>query len=551
MPLIKRSRGRISGLASCWLLIGVELGGCGPGSGVDPLDGIGHEERLAAPAPRYAFSWRADGRRLDDDVEATRRLEAKLGAFSRRVEAARSSLAPAPNVAFDPDRLRVDVESIVARLGPGARVGVHVRDLASDTVLFDLQGDTLLNPASNHKVLTSSGVIDLVGADYRFETTARWDGSIVYVQGTGDPLLDPTSFETMADQIVARIGIAAEVEAVMVDDSAFSGHRLAPGFDAGGAGVSYQAPSGALSANFNTVEVVVYPIAGSKRTAVKVRPSSTHVRVSNRSRRGTGRLFISTRPAPSPDGPVTLVEVGGSTLSAQTQRRRVSDPGLFAGGILASEIADRQETVPAVVLRGAPPAEAEIIAVHVSEEVLEAVSGVLAFSNNFVAEQLLRTLGWRITGAPGDWENGSEVLRGYWAALGNAPEHLEFENGSGLSVMGRVTPVGLVNVLSVGHRLHRGQRGLVDALPIAGLEGTVKSRLQSTNHRVRAKTGTLDGVSGLTGVITDAEGVPDIAFSILINEAPDASGPHRRRKRVEDDIVEAVLEAVDEQLRAG
>ncbi|HEY0135404.1 MAG TPA: D-alanyl-D-alanine carboxypeptidase, partial [Nannocystis sp.] len=133
----------------------------------------------------------------------------------------------------------------------------------------------------------------------------------------------------------------------------------------------------------------------------------------------------------------------------------------------------------------------------------------------------------------------------YWEALGLPADTLVFENGSGFSQRGRVTTTALVDLIAVASRVSGGQ-GLLSALPVAGEEGTLRARLRRSGKRVRAKTGTMAGISGLTGVITAEDGTPQVAFSILSNVRDGGAGAATRRKRAEDLIVTAVLKALDE-----
>jgi D-alanyl-D-alanine carboxypeptidase/D-alanyl-D-alanine-endopeptidase (penicillin-binding protein 4) len=73
----------------------------------------------------------------------------------------------------------------------------------------------------------------------------------------------------------------------------------------------------------------------------------------------------------------------------------------------------------------------------------------------------------------------------------------------------------------------------------------LRTRLRRSGKRVRAKTGTLNGVSGLTGVITTEAGVPQVAFSILINVHEIGSVRADTRSEIADHIVMDVLEHID------
>jgi D-alanyl-D-alanine carboxypeptidase/D-alanyl-D-alanine-endopeptidase (penicillin-binding protein 4) len=367
--------------------------------------------------------------------------------------------------------------------------------------------------------------------------------------GEGDPALDREALGRLADRVVEATTVA-ELRALHVDDTAFSASRLPPGFDADGPGPGYQAPSGALSLEFNAVAVTVYPVRGSRALAVRVDPSSAHVRVESSATVGPRDAL---RVISQEDRGRTEIRVSGTLRAgarAVVERRRIHDPGLHAGAVFAQMLADRTATAPLAVTRAEVPGDAEPLAAHVSPELVELVADELAFSNNVMAEQILRTVAWRMTGEPGDWSSGAEVLRSYWSALGHDPTGLQFENGSGLSREGRVSSSALVDLISMAEQLREAGPALADVLPVAGEAGTMRARLRLSGKRVRAKTGTMDGVSGLSGVITSEAGVPQVAFSILINARPDGQPfVASERRAVEDRVVLTVLRYLDDWAR--
>src|SRR5690606_33753149 len=117
--------------------------------------------------------------------------------------------------------------------------------------------------------------------------------------------------------------------------------------------------------------------------------------------------------------------------------------------------------------RGIVPDDATEIAVHRSAPLADVLGSALKFSNNFTTEQVLRTLGWRMSGQPGDWDNGGRAIERFWAALGQAPDDLEFENASGLSRSGRVTTRALVDLLSLTVDADRDAALLWSSMPVA------------------------------------------------------------------------------------
>lgn len=482
-------------------------------------------------------------------------LEQRLAALASAVEArARAGILPDGfRAKFGVEELGTAVQDVLSEIEDRAALSVHVRDLASNQVLFDYYGDTPLIPASNQKLLTSSAALDLLGPDYTFTTRiVRGDHELIMV-GEGDPVLDTDDLVAMAHQVINQVDLA-EVRRIVVDDSAFSPERFGPGYSVEGPGYAYQAPSGALSVNFNTIEVVVYPVRGSRELAVRVEPDSDHIVIDNHARRGRRRsVWVGTRAR----GDKTVVEVHG-TMTRRSRpvvvRRRVAEPAAYTGETFAAILAELTTSEPLPVESGVAPASAsEVLVRHESPPLIETLDSGLAYSNNFIAEQVLRTVAWSMTGAPGDWGTGKRILQNYWSALGGDPGALVVENASGLSRQGRVTTHGLVDLIAVANRLQDRGASLIDALPVAGEEGTLRSRLRLSGKRVRAKTGTLDGVSGLTGVITAEDGTPEVAFSILINVDEDDQMYATTRRRVEDRIVMELLQALDdyEMQRSG
>ena len=506
------------------------------------------------------------------------RLERRLGKFTKTVERARAGEDP-PLRAFGAEELTAEIEQAIARVSDRAEVSVHVRDLETQRILFDFHGDTPLNPASNNKLLVGSAALDLLGSDYVFETRVILIGDALYLVGAGDPTLDGEGLRGLADQIAERVAIGS-VAKIVVDESAFTTQTFGPGYRPEQTDEAYMAPSGAMSLAFNSVEITLYPI-GKRKTAVTVEPPSTNLIIDNQARVGPGRLKV--RSLAEPIGRTTLAIEGAipNNRRGLTVRRRIHDPGRFSGGALAIALADATQSEPLPVEIGVLPpldssAEAEteaevgddierdgeaslprmigrngegvdveLVALRRSPALIDVVSGMLTWSNNFTAEQLLRTLAWQMTDQPGDWDQGREIVRAYWQALGQDPEDLVYENGSGLSSIGRVTTRGLVDLLATAHRTQPRGSSLIDALPIAGTEGTLSGRLRRSGKRVRAKTGTMAGVSGLTGVITSDAGEPKVAFSIIINVRDTATMFAESRRAIEDQIVMAVLEHID------
>ena len=311
------------------------------------------------------------------------------------------------------------LERLATSMEGEAAVGIAVKDLRTGEIVFEHHGERPLNPASNRKLLTATAAVTLLGEDYRFETTVLREGNTLILRCGGDPSLQVDDLEALAASVDAE-----GVERIIVDGSMFSARTFGPGYDPGGPGFSYMAPSGALSLQYNTVVVHV------GREGVRLDPPCEHLEVEYG--RPHGPVDVTTMAR---DGK-TIVRVDGRPRGSVKIRRRVADPARFAASVFARALGRPALPIEA----GVAPSTAQVLARHQSAPLPDVLGSALKFSNNFTTEQVLRTLGHHASGAPGDWENGARVLRAFWEATGQDPGALTFENASGLSGRGRVTP---------------------------------------------------------------------------------------------------------------
>lgn len=446
-------------------------------------------------------------------------------AWQSRIEGRLRTLQPAATpAAGNPasSALVSTLHTLAATMDAQADVGIAIKDLQSGQTVFEHHGGTALNPASNHKLLTATAAVTLLGEDFRFETAILREGDTLFVRGGGDPSLQVEDLQTLAASVDS-----AGVQRIVVDDSMFSARTFGPGYDTSGPGFSYMAPSGALSLQYNTVVVRVTADRSSDGVAVALDPPCEHLQVERG--RTHGSVFVTTRL----QGDKTVIRVDGQPRRGAPVkiRRRIANPSRFTASVLAGALGRPDLEIQT----GTTPQRATVVATHRSAALPAVLGSALKFSNNFTTEQVLRTLGHHATNAPGDWNNGAEVLRAFWQATGQDPAALRFENASGLSAHGRVTPHAMVELVSLWARDERAE-AVIDALPVGGREGTLRGRLRRSGGRVRAKTGTLSNATGLTGIVNDTHGEPRYAFSVLVG------GPQvGRAKRFQDRVVMALL----------
>lgn len=415
-----------------------------------------------------------------------------------------------------------------------AVTGIHVRRLRDDRTLFAQNARKLFNPASNMKLLTTAAALRYLGPNYHFRTRVYHDGDFkngridgdLYVVGGGDPLLTTENLFGMVNDLAMR-GLREVRGDIVVDESFFDGVIEGPGWEQETSDFAYAAPIAALSVNFNSVELRVRP-GESRRRPVRweIWPPVSSVTVENNAKtRGAhsrSRLWVGT--SKTEDNGVVISLRGSMHLgeSHRVYRRRIHDPARFAGEAFKAVMQMRGIRVRGKLRVGVlPKSKVEHLSTHVSKPLAELVSTLNKYSNNFMAEMILKTTAAEIEGKPGTWQKGSQILTQLLSDVGVPEKSYVVKNGSGLNDVNRITPEQITFLLSRMYRQVELGPEFVSSLAVAGVSGTINERFENTpaSHRLRAKTGTLSGVSALSGYVSDQSNEV-IAFSIMMNDYP-------------------------------
>jgi len=405
------------------------------------------------------------------------------------------------------DGLRADLaRSGIRRSGLGVMVGP-----AGGTPVFTVHPDETRIPASNQKLVTAAAALRILGDDFRFETkVGRAPGGDVVVVGDGDPNFSGRFYD--GDPTTVLRGLARDVNShgieriptLVIDASRFDDEYVHPDWPANQLDRWYCAPVAALVYNDSCWDVTVRPAdVPGRPSLVEIQPSLLKPPVENRCTtvaRGRHVVHIGR----GDDG----LEVRGTILSTSagiTGHVTVRDPVAFFGrslqaALLAEGIAvervrlakidDPGELAPLVVLRS---------------DLARVLRVVLANSQNLYAECVFKRLG------DGTFAGGATAAERALRSLDVPLDGVVVKDGSGMARTNRVTPRALWAVLQA----MRDTPVFVEGLAGGG-EGTLRRRYRSLGERIRAKTGTLRGVTALSGYVTGRSGGRYV-FVILAN----------------------------------
>ena len=415
------------------------------------------------------------------------------------------------------------LQSIPKEALSNGRLGVVVKSLTTDELIFQYNPDKLFVPASNVKVLTSVTALSILKPDYRFKTVFYSGGDVtqgvihggLYIKGYGDPTLSTQHLETIAEEFKS-LGVKEIKGGIIVDDSYFDNIRYGKGWKEKWKGDVFSPPISALSLNYNTFYIKVYPSKPGRIPIVALEPKGTNVNVINKA--------ITTNKG----GRLTAVWLeGGKTikLDGSISRRTPSytleittrNPTLYAGSAFKRILDDAGIRVEGYVTVGVVPDWAGVLYTHFSDPLYLIIAEFNKNSVNIIGENIIKTLGATIIGEPGTWEKGTEVVSNFLHEIG-IKDSFEIFDGSGLSLLNRVSPNAITDVLEYAYNNQVISLKFLNSLSIGGVDGTLKKRFRRSEveGRVMAKTGHLSNVNALSGYLFTKSG-DVLVFSILAN----------------------------------
>ena len=469
--------------------------------------------------------------------------------------------------------LQARIEEIVRQpaLEPGF-FAVKVVSLDSGQVIFEQNANKFVRPASNMKLYTWATAFDRLTPDYHFITSVYAkekidDGKVkgdLIIYGRGDPSIAARfnngdyfrRLNDLADRIVVA-GVKRVKGDLVGDESYFNGAPVGSGWEWDDLTWSYGAPVSALSINDNAIDLNVRPgdRVGAPVTYTTGPPSSSFLTIVNRATtsergsrsglriyRGLGAntLELSGTLPLGDAGWVGGVAIPDPALAFVSMLRDVlTKRGVKIDGrvrtVTSQSGSSLVPTMPGAV--GASPAAQKPlieIASLQSPVFSDIAAHTLKPSQNQYTELILRTLGRTQPPNPTDTgrmrddeERGLEIVRDFLRQAGIGEGDVELNDGSGLSRNDLISANTTVQLLTFMSK-HKYFAQFRDALPIAGVDGTLRTRMRGTpaEGNVRAKTGSLSSVASLSGYVTTSGG-EHLVFSMMLNNYPEAAAVRR------------------------
>ena len=423
--------------------------------------------------------------------------------------------------------LRRTIRNLVNEADKNTSIGVKVILLKNKSTVYEKNAGQLFKPGSSTKLLTAAAAYHILGPQYRFKTTLFTDKKIgthainnLYIRGSGDPTLNDKDLAILVRRLKNQ-GIKEIKGDIIVDASIFNMQGTGPGWRIGDAAVNRsKAPTGGLMVNHSCIRVRVKPSRTvGRKPHVSVEPHTPYIRIINKAttkNKTNGRSLRVLRGANN-----TVIVRGALSKHSKTKNYRITveHPHRYAGQVLAGLIKKNMVRFSGKVKTGRVPKSGKYLAKHTSKKLSGMIRYMMKASDNLYADAMFRAMGAHMYGAPGTWTKGKKAVNSFLKnTVGLDVSANVICDGSGLSHKNKISPNDFIKLLTWMYTNSPHKQSFIASLPIGGVDGTLKHRMKhhTTRETVKAKTGSLCGVTSLSGYITPKTGLP-LIFVIMIN----------------------------------
>ncbi len=388
--------------------------------------------------------------------------------------------------------------------------GISVFDLTEGKSVYKYQDEKLFRPASVEKVITTIAAIDKLGENYTFITQLCYTGEIkngilngnLYVVGGFDPEFMESDMDKIVDEIKKK-GITGIRDSLIFDVSMKDSAYWGPGWAWDDEGFSFQPHLSPLMVNRGCLDVTVSPLSKNVPPKIKVSPISNYYNVINRAKsrnHSAGKLIVK-RDFIKPSNDIVVY---GNAAYKTTKRVSVANSTDLFVRLFVSKLTKNGISANRYEFGELPNDINSYNNLYTLNRPFQMVlNSALKKSDNLSAEAILFNLASKSSNKKRvGFNDGTTAINEFIKkTLGFNPTKYSIVDGSGISMYNYVSPELILEFLKYAYFSPNIFYSFYNALPITGVDGTMKNRMRfsQAHGNVRAKTGTLTGVSSLAG----------------------------------------------------
>jgi serine-type D-Ala-D-Ala carboxypeptidase/endopeptidase (penicillin-binding protein 4) len=438
------------------------------------------------------------------------------------------------------------ISNILDSSAKETNVGIIVKSLNTGAVLYERNAKHFFMPASSLKILTAIAALDYLGPDYRFVTkiVANFQyinngvlNSDVYLYFDGDPTLTKNDVEQLV-AYMARLGIKKIQGNFYIDDYIYDQKRYADGWMWDELNLCYAAPAMGIildkncfslelnpSSNGSIAEVIKkdsYPLFSAYSYVVAKKGNTSDCQL-NFNVTENNEYYLNG-----------CVNYQNTPINIQLA---VKNPRFYAQNLVVLLLQKYSIDITGKIGFAAVRKTGYVLASHASEPLNQLVKKMMKHSDNLIADSLYKKIASHYFDGTGSWAKGANAIKqilhkDMQVDLSKA----KIFDGSGLSRYDLISPEQMVKLLSFAYYASKINNDLLNSLPIGGIDGSLSLRMKKNGmtRRVRAKTGTMSGISSLAGYV-DTVSHKKLVFVIMFNSFADSP---RKYEAIEDRICE-------------
>lgn len=404
-----------------------------------------------------------------------------------------------------------------------SQISIDIFDLTDNKSVYQKNNELLFLPASTLKLLTTSTALKFLGSDYSFNTTMMIDGFIadsilngsVIIKAGLDPLFSLDDIHLFSQRLT-ELGIKKITGNLIADCSIKDSDYWGSGWQWDDE-PSPDAPHlSALNINSNLISVTAHLFKN--QISYTIQPQTDFVSVKTFSNTDETDISISRNWLSGKNEIIINFNenISGSFSIEESKSLNVTNPELFFLTLLKENLIEEGIQFEGEILKSYNQFSGDSV-FSVSRSIYEVSNYLLKHSDNLSAEMLLYALGAQ-SHTPANIQDGLIKVDSLISLIGLSPDNYKIVDGSGLSRYNLISSKLLLKLLIYLYKNEPAIYKIIySAIPIAGIDGTLKKRMMNTaaENNVHAKTGTIAGVSALAGYLTNPENHL-IAFAINI-----------------------------------
>lgn len=433
------------------------------------------------------------------------------------------------------------INSILKQQGKNTQLGIKIQHLDNNQILFQKNASQTLIPASTLKLFTATSALLYLGSEYTYRTNLFLthnniqNGILngdVYLQFTGDPSLKERTlnhfFQTLKNKGLSQIN-----GNLYLDGSIFEDENFAPGWLAEDAAHCYSALPIAFILNHNCVELTVNARKNlHSPVIIQLKKPNPYIHftdaVTVESKESCEVKIIGT--------PENNYQINGCLPPSDHYDPiylAIINPVKYIKQTIKNSLNQNNIQLKGEIVLGSLPKDAFLITTHQSKPLRLLINTMLKESDNLIADILLKTLAVNYFHKTGSWQSGVIAMKNILQAKTKMDlKNANFVDGSGLSRENLVTPEQLVTLLKNIYRNFEVAPELISALPVAGINGTLKDHMPRA--KVRAKTGAMTHIRNLAGFV-ETKDHKILVFSMMFNSD---NGSAEKYQKIQNQICE-------------